>query len=70
MCVEVNEPGSDDQSRGIEEFASVWGKLTGLRDFNNLLAIQQQVHRRIHIPGWINNAPVLNEKHAMGPLYL
>ncbi len=71
MRMEVNKTGSDDQPAGVEYLEAVGRRdFPGRRNLSDSLAVQQNVERRVHSARRIDHPSILNEKHAMSPLYL
>jgi len=68
MRVKVDEAGSHDQAGGVEDFGGlIWRDFSGLRDFDDFVAIKKNIARRVRLRGGVDDAAVPNEKHAKGP---
>src|SRR5579859_7277357 len=65
MRVKVDEAGSDDEAGGVEDFRrGILSDFSRLRDFDDFVAVEKHIARRVRLRGWVNDAAVLNEQHA------
>src|SRR5580700_3818328 len=68
MRVKVDETGRDDETGGVEDFRGVvLGDSSSLCDFRDFVAVEKNVARSVGLGGWVDDAAVLNEKHARDP---
>src|SRR6267154_2166098 len=70
MCVEIDKPRRDNQPTRVKYLEAIARRnLAARRHLRNTLAVQQNIQRRVGIPRRIDHSAILNEQHAMNPLY-
>src|SRR4029077_8243562 len=64
----INEAGSDDKAGGVENFRAVRaGDFAGSRDFGDGFSVEKNVTDRVGFGCGVEDAAVLNQKHAQIP---
>src|SRR5580692_7646982 len=68
MRVKVDEAGSNDEAGGVENVArGIRCDSSRLRDFGDFVSIEKNISRGVGLRPGVDDAAVLNEKHAKGP---
>src|SRR6202044_1729783 len=71
MRVKIDESGSDDQTRGVENLGAfvVVGEFAGLGELGDFLPVEKNVQRGVRFRCGVEDAAGLNQKHAKDPFY-